>query len=78
MENYSKWKEEYEPNYLEDDDEMLHIKEAINKLNSIQKKLFLCYVELGSYAAVAREFNVCTITAKKYIKDIKEKIYNNL
>lgn len=78
MENYEKWKDEYLPNDMEDDDKMLHIKEAVDSLNSIQKKIFLTYAELGTYAAVAREFKVCTSTAKKYIKHIKELIYERL
>ena len=78
MENYDKWKDEYLPNEMEDDDMMYKLKSAIDKLNSIQKKIFLTYTELGTYAAVAREFNVCTLTAKTYIKQIKEIIYNNL
>lgn len=69
---------EYEPDNLIDDDHMLHIKEAVDTLPFIQKKIFLTYVELGSYAALAREFGVSTPTAKKYIETIREKIYNNL
>lgn len=76
--SYEKWKGEYLPNDMEDDDKMLHIKEAVDSLNSIQKKIFLTYVELGSYAATAREFKVCASTAKKYIKQIKSLIWERL
>lgn len=69
---------DYKPNPDVDDDEMLHIKEAVEKLDSLSKKIFLSYVELGSYAALAREYGVTKPTAKKYIDRIREKIYNNL
>lgn len=74
MENFEKWAEEYLPNDMVDDDLMLGIKEAVQRLNTIQKKIFLTYVELGSYAATGREFGVSTPTAKKYINEIKSKL----
>lgn len=76
--SYDKWRDEYLPNEWEDDDKMLHIKEAVDSLNYIQKKIFLTYCELGSYAATAREFKVCASTAKKYIKHIKQLIFEKL
>ena len=76
--DYEKWKDEYAPNEFEDDDKMLHIKEALQSLNSVQLKIFLTYVDLQSYAATARAFGVCTQTAKKYIKHIKQLIYDRL
>lgn len=69
---------DYEPNADKDDDKMLHIKTAVSKLNSVQKLIFLTYCELGSYAALARYYKVSKPTAKKYITQIKEKIYDNL
>lgn len=69
---------DYEPNPDVDDDHILHIKEAVNKLDFVSKKVFLSYCELGTYAALAREYGVSTTTAKKYIETIREKIYNNL
>lgn len=68
---------DYEPN-KEDDDEMLHIKEAVGTLNSIQKKIFLTYCEIGTYSGLAREFGVSVPTAKHYIMKIKEIIYDRL
>lgn len=69
---------DYEPNTDKDDDKMLHIKEAVDSLNSLQKKIFLTYCELGSYAAVARYYKVSKPTAKKYIQQIRDKIYDRL
>ena len=71
---YEKWSAEYEPNDMEDDDRLLEIKTAIQKLNTIQRKIFLTYVELGTYAATAREFGVSKPTAKRYINEIKKRL----
>ena len=75
---FEKWKDEYLPNELEDDDKMYHIKEAVDSLNSIQKKIWLLYTEIGSYAGLARELGVCSNTAKKYIKKLRKMIYDRL
>lgn len=69
---------DYEPDNQKDTDHMLHIKEAVDNLPFLQKKIFLTYTELGSYAALAREYGVSTPTAKKYIEKIREQIYDNL
>lgn len=76
--DYEKWKGEYEPDMMTDDDRMMKVKEAIASLNSIQQKIYLTYVELGSYAAVGREYNVSRPTARKYIMEIKKKINDKL
>ena len=69
---------DYEPNPDVDDDKMLHIKEAVNELDTLSKIVFLTYCELGSYAALGRQYGVSSVTAKKYIEKIRTKIYNNL
>ena len=74
---YSQWKKDYLPNDG-DDDRMLRIKTVVDGLNSVQKKIFLTYVELGSYAAVGREYGVSTPTARTYIREIREKIMEQL
>lgn len=58
----------------EDDDEMLLIKEAISKLNGVQRKIYLSYVENGTYTATAEEFGVSIPTIKTYINNINGKI----
>lgn len=79
MENdYEKWAPEYEPNEFEDDDKMMHIKEVVDSLNYIQKKIWLTYCEIGTYAGTARSFGVCVPTVKKYLKNIKAIIYDRL
>lgn len=75
--DYNDWKDEYLPT-IDDDDKMFHIKEVVNSLNTVQKKIFLTYCEIGTYAGTAREFGVCIPTVKKYIKHIKQLIYDRL
>ena len=78
MEKYENWAFEYDPNDMTDDDFMLRLKEVVNSLTGIQKEIFLLYCEIGTYAGVGRELGVCTLTAKKYIKHIKQIIYDRL
>ena len=67
--------EEYtEPN-IEDDDEVYLLKEALkNALNPLERKIYICYLEKGSYAGVAKAFKVTTPTVAKYINNLKKKI----
>jgi len=78
QDDFNKWAFEYLPNDLEDDDLMFSIKDAINSLNTIQRKIWLTYVELGSYAAVGRAYGVSRPTARKYLLEIKQKIIDKL
>lgn len=66
--------EEYLTPTEEDDDQMIGIKENLRKLRPVELKIFMTYVDLGTYAATAREFNVSAPTIKSYINKIKEKI----
>ena len=66
--------DEYITPMAEDDDEMLLIKEAISKLNGVQRKIYLSYVEHGTYTATAEEFGVSIPTIKTYINNINGKI----
>lgn len=66
--------DEYITPLPDDDDEMLLIKEAISKLNGVQRKIYLSYVENGTYTATAEEFGVSIPTIKTYINNINGKI----
>lgn len=57
-----------------DDDEMVNIKESIDKLTAPEKRILLTYVHFGTYAAVARQYNVSPPTAKTYIEAVKNKL----
>lgn len=67
------FEEDYEFN-IEDDDMMYAIKEAIKSLRPVERKIFLTYVELGTYSGVAREYGVSVPTACNYIRNIRERI----
>ena len=66
------------PDLLVDTDTTRAIKESIQLLTIPEKIIFLTYVELGSYAAVARKYKVSSQTARAYIKEIKTKITDYL
>ena len=67
--------EEYtEPN-IEDDDEVYLLKEALkNALNPLERKIYICYLEKGTYAGVAKAFKVTTPTVAKYCKALQQRI----
>lgn len=70
--------EEYQPKIMDDDEEIYALKEAISRLNTIQRQIFLTYTELGTYAATAREYGVSVPTIKHYLNEIRKKIFENL
>ena len=70
--------EEYQPKIMDDDEEIYALKEAISRLNTIQRQIFLTYTELGNYTATAREYGVSVPTMKKYLAEIRKKIFENL
>lgn len=70
---FSRIEEEYLPN-IEDTDETLILKERLFKLSEPERRIFLLYLDEGTYAGVAKIFGVCNITAKKKIKSIIEKL----
>lgn len=76
------FEEDYITPNVEDDDEMLLIKEAITKLNGVQRKIYLSYVVNGTYTATAQEFGVSIPTIKTYINTIngiiRDYIFNNI
>ena len=69
---------EYEFNEWEDDDRMKRIKDALQSLKPVERKIFLTYVESGTYSETARQYNVSVPTAKKYLIEIKNKILNKI
>lgn len=71
--DFGKIEEEYIPT-LEDDDRMLGIKNKLFKLTEAERRIFLIYLDEGTYSGVAKFFGVCNATAKKYIKNIIEKL----
>ena len=68
----------YEDEYITptemDDDEMVLIKEALKTLTPVQRKIYLTYVESGTYSDTAKQFGVSIPTVKGYLKKITDKI----
>ena len=69
---------EYTEIQITDDDTLIVIKEAINKMRPMEQRLWIDYVECGTFAALARKYNVSAPTAKTYIMRLKEKILDAL
>lgn len=68
------YEEEWTPEMLTDDERVYRIKEALQELRPVERKIFLTYVEGGTYTSVAAEYGVSVPTAKKYLMVVIEKI----
>lgn len=67
--------EEYLIHNENEDDEMYLLKEALRyALNPVERKIFITYMELETYAATAKAFNVSIPTVSKYIGGLRQKI----
>ena len=67
--------EEYMMHGPDDDDEMYQLKEALkNALNPLERKIFITYLECGTYSATAKLFKVSKPTVSKYVNNLKNKI----
>lgn len=69
---------EYTEIQISDDDTLIVIKEAIEKMRPMEQRLWIDFVECGTFAALARKYNVSAPTAKTYIIRLKDKILNAL
>lgn len=75
--NYDMIKSDYELSgfdTFQSDELVYRLKEAVAHLNEIEKRILITYVELGSYSATARVYNVSSPTVKAYVSPIIEKI----
>lgn len=66
--------EDYLSNNEEDSDEMLKLKSIIKDLDETDFKCLMLYIELGSLRKVAKEFHCSVSTLYQKIKNIQEKI----
>ena len=58
-----------------DDDGLLELKQAVyTELNEAERRILVLYMDLGSYAAVARELSCAPNTIKNKIRQIKWKL----
>lgn len=67
--------EEYLMHDINEDEELYWWKEGLkNALNQIERKIFITYLEQGTYAATAKLFKVSTPTVIRYIQNLKGKL----
>lgn len=66
--------EDYTDYNMEDDDLLYTLKKNISKLKEPEKILLLLYLNTGTYASIAKKYNVSKPTAKKYIMTLIKKL----
>ena len=75
---YSKIEEEYEGDFLKDDDRIFRLKEVINELDDLDKAILIVYADEGSMAKAGKKFNVSAATIYTNIKRIRQVIKEKL
>lgn len=73
--------EDYQPDYsifTDDDEQMIKIKEAVQRLSDADRIIFILYCETGSLREVGKILGVSHTTVFKAIKEIKEQILNDI
>ena len=70
--------DEYEGDFLKDDDRMYKIKQIIDELDDLDKVLLILYADEGSMAKAGRKFNVSAATIYTNIKRIRQIIKEKL
>lgn len=74
----SKIEEEYEGDFLKDDDRIFRLKQIINELDDLDRALLIIYAEKGSMAKTGKIFNVSASTVCSNIKRIRQIIKEKL
>lgn len=73
-----KIEEEYEGDFLKDDDRIFRIKQIINELDDLDRSILIVYADEGSMAKAGRKFNVSAATIYTNIKRIRQIIKDKL
>ena len=74
----SKIEEEYEGDFLKDDDSIFRLKQIIDELDDLDKALLIVYADEQSMAKAGRKFNVSAATIYTNIKRIRQIIKEKL
>ena len=74
----SKIEEEYEGDFLKDDEKMFKIKQIIDELDDLDKALLIVYADEQSMAKAGKKFNVSAATIYTNIKRIRQEIKDKL
>ena len=73
-----KIEEEYEGDFLKDDEKMFKLKQIINELDDLDKALLIVYADEGSMKKAGDKFNVSAATIYSNIKRIRKIIKDKL
>ena len=73
-----KIEEEYEGDFLKDDDRIFRLKQIINELDDLDKALLIIYADEQSMAKAGKKFNVSAATIYTNIKRIRQIIKEKL
>ena len=74
----SKIEEEYEGDFLKDDERMFKLKQIIDELDDLDKAILIIYADEGSMAKAGKKLNVSAATIYYNIKRIRNIIKEKL
>lgn len=74
----SKIEEEYEGDFLKDDERIFRLKQIIDELDDLDKAILIIYADEGSMAKAGKKFNVSAATIYANIKRIRDIIKERL
>ena len=74
----SKIEEEYEGDFLKDDERMFKLKQIIDELDDLDKAILIIYADEGSMAKAGKKLNVSAATIYANVKRIRNIIKEKL
>lgn len=74
----SKIEEEYEGDFLKDDERIFRLKQIIDELDDLDKAILIIYADEGSMAKAGKKLNVSAATIYAKIKRIRNIIKDKL
>ena len=74
----SKIEEEYEGDFLKDDERIFKLKQIIDELDDLDKAILIIYADEGSMAKAGKKLNVSAATIYANIKRIRNIINEKL
>lgn len=74
----SKIEEEYEGDFLKDDERIFRLKQIINELDDLDRAILIIYADEGSMAKAGKKLNVSAATIYANIKRIRNIIKEKL
>ena len=74
----SKIEEEYEGDFLKDDERMFKLKQIIDELDDLDKAILIIYADEGSMAKAGKKLNVSSATIYANIKRIRNILKDKL